>query len=292
MLGVSLATIGGCSAGKAAVDAAATATFTKIDDMEDGGNRTEWAPSGLLPGLWWTTTDCTEAINISPVQTGSDLNSWSFAAGPYPLGDISGSRQQERRALPNHGGAAGPANWGAEMGFDVSRVLGSDAGVSLTLTPDGGVVDDIEGCPLFLDHTAITVDLGGYSGITFWAMANPAGVQTILVSLNDRNTDPRGGICDATDPTSAAANCFNEFSIPVTLTNTFARYTIDFSALQQNQTWGYRPNPDVPDLQHVFGFSFAVYLPVCAQGNNTTCAGAPPSVSFDFWIDDIYLVNR
>ena len=144
---------------------------------------------------------------------------------------------------------------------------------------------------MFLDHKASTVDLSGYSGITFWAMADPAGVQTILVSLHDRNTDPRAGICDATDPTSAA-NCFNEFSVSVTLTNTFTRYTIDFSDLQQNQTWGYRPNPDVPDLQHVFGLSFAVYLPVCAASSNTTCAGGPPAVSFDFWIDDIYLVNK
>ena len=102
LLGVSLATIGGCSAGKAAVDAAATPTFTKIDDMEDGGNRTEWALSGLLPGLWWTATGCTEANNISPVQTGSDLNSWSFAAVPTPYETFPGVVSKKAARFRNH----------------------------------------------------------------------------------------------------------------------------------------------------------------------------------------------
>jgi hypothetical protein len=30
----------------------------------------------------------------------------------------------------------------------------------------------------------------------------------------------------------------------------------------------------------------------CAQSNFNSCAGGSPSISFDFWIDDIYLVNR
>ena len=144
---------------------------------------------------------------------------------------------------------------------------------------------------MFENWKAPTVDLGAYSGITFWAMADPSGTQTIRVQMSDRNNDPRGGICNAADPNSVA-DCFNEFSIPLTLTNTFTRYTIDFSSLQQDQTWGDRPNPDVPDLQHVYDISFAVDLPTCVASSTTTCAGGPPSVSFDFWIDDIYLVNR
>ena len=81
----SLATIGGCSAGKAAVDGAATSTFTKIDDMEDGGNRTDWAPSGLIPGTWYAVTGCTESNKISPARTDSDPNSSVVCCCPYPL---------------------------------------------------------------------------------------------------------------------------------------------------------------------------------------------------------------
>ena len=179
------------------------------------------------------------------------------------------------------------------MGFEIAEVQGGDAAVSLATTPDGGILDDTQGCPFGQDCKAPAVDLGAYSGITFWAMADPAGTQTIRVQVADRNTDPRAGVCNATDPTSVA-DCFNVFRTPLTLTNTFTRYTVDFASLQQDQTWGYRPNPDVLDLQHVYDLSFAVDLPTCAQQNNsgTTCAGGPPSLSFDFWIDDIYLVNR
>ena len=181
--------------------------------------------------------------------------------------------------------------WGAEMGFELGEVPGSDAAVSPVTAPDGGGVDDSAGCPFVLDWKATMVDIDAYSGLTFWAMADPGGAQTIRVQVSDRNTDPRGGVCNA-DDSASVHDCFNLFSAPVTLTDTFARYTIDFSSLQQDQTWGYRPDPDVPDLQHAFEISFAVDLPTCAPSATSMCAGGPPSVSFDFWIDDIYFVNK
>lgn len=278
-----------CSGGKALLDGAVSAGYTKIDDMENGGYRTEFAPSGFTPGPWWTATGCSEYQNISPVASAFDFVSWSFAAVPTPYetfpGVVSKNAAHIRTTAPLTG------VWGGEMGFEMAGGPGADAGASLMTTPDGGTLDDAQGCPLFENWQEPTVDLGAYSGITFWAMADPAGTQTIRIQLGDRNNDPRGGLCDATDPTSLA-NCFNEFSSPLTLTNTFQRYTIDFSSLQQDQTWGYRADPDVPDLQHVYQVSFAVDLPACAQSSTTTCAGGPPSVSFDFWIDDLYFVNK
>jgi hypothetical protein len=274
-----------CSGAKAVVDGGVSAGYTKIDDMEDGGNRTEWAPSGLIPGFWWTATGCTEYNNISPVPpTPPD----PFAPLPTPYETFPGVVSKNAAHVRTTASLTGI--WGAEMGFEIAEVPGSDAAVSLTTTPDGGTLNDTQGCPVIQDWKAATVDLTAYSGITFWAMAEPSGVQTIRVQLSDRNNDPRGGICNATDPTSLA-NCYNEFRTPLTLTNTFTRYTIDFASLQQDQTWGYRPTPDVLDLQHVYNISFAVDLPDCAASSTNTCAGGPPSVSFDFWIDDIYLVN-
>ena len=268
-----------------------SAGYTKIDDMENGGYRTEWAPSGLTPGPWWTATGCTEYNKISPlpppVSDPSD-SLFAFATLPTPYDTfqaVSKNAAHVRTTAPLTGG------WGAEMGFEIGEVQGGDAAISLTTTPDGGTLDDTQGCPFIQDWKAATVDLGAYTGFTFWAMADPAGVQTIRVQVADRNTDPRAGVCNAADP-SSVANCYNIFRTPLTLTNTFTRYTVEFASLQQDQPWGDRPNTDVLDVQHVYDIHFAVHLPDCAQSSTATCAGGPPSVSFDFWIDDIYLVNR
>src|ERR1700690_4080812 len=79
-----------CSIGKAQVDGAASAGYTKIDDMEDGGDRPEWVAPGLTIGLWWTATGCTEYDNISPVATASNPDGWSFAAVPTPYETLPG----------------------------------------------------------------------------------------------------------------------------------------------------------------------------------------------------------
>ena len=104
-----LASATACSSGKALVDGAVSASYTKIDDMENGGWRTEWAPSGLIPGPWFTATGCTEFNNISPVASASDLNnwSWSLCCCPHTLRNVSGSRKQKCRASSNHGAADG-----------------------------------------------------------------------------------------------------------------------------------------------------------------------------------------
>jgi len=286
-----LVAAGACSGGKAQVDGV-SAGYTKIDDMEEGGDRTEWASPGLTTGLWWTATDCPEYDNISPAWTGANPSDWSFAVIPAPHETFPGVVSKNAARLRTTAPLTGV--WGAEMGFELGEVPGSDAGTSGVIAPDGGGVDDAARCSFVLDWKASTVDIGAYSGITFWAMADPAGAQNIRVQLSDRNTDPRGGVCNAGDPASVA-DCFNLFSTPVMLTDTFARYTIDFSSLQQAQTWGYRPDPDVPDLQHTFEISFAVDLPTCAASATSMCAGGadgPPSVSFDFWIDDLYFVDK
>src|ERR1700722_2260795 len=116
-----------CSAGKARVDGAASAGYTKVDDMEDGGDRTEWAAPGLTTGLWWTATDCPEQINISPVSTATNLSSWSFAAIPAPHETFPGVVSKNAARLRTPSPLTGV--WGAEMGFELGEVPGSDAAV-------------------------------------------------------------------------------------------------------------------------------------------------------------------
>lgn len=99
------------------------------------------------------------------------------------------------------------------------------------------------------DYPGGTVDLNAHAGITFWAMAEGSGSKTIRVEFNDTNTDPRGGIYNAEDP-SNESNCYNGFGMYVVLTDTLTQHTIAFSNLQQDPTR--QPSPSVFDAQHVY----------------------------------------
>jgi hypothetical protein len=276
-----------CSAGGAANHADAALSYTKLDDMEDGGDRIEWTASGLARGSWWTSTDCTAAHDIAPVATAVDPGGWAFAALPAPHPTMPGVTSARAARLRTTAPLMGI--WGANMGFNAAERPGADASAISATAPDGGTLIDPEGCPVTVDWNAVEADLGAYSGITFWAMADPAGTQTIRVAVDDVNTDPRGGVCDATTPGSSA-DCYNSFAASLNLTDTFTQYTIDFASLQQDPSWGYHPSPDVVDTRNVFQLSFRVDLPPCTTYG--MCAGGSPSVTFDFWIDDLYLINR
>ena len=106
----------------------------------------------------------------------------------------------------------------------------------------------------------------------------------------DANTDPRGAVCNHTNTTSPDF-CYNGFSQTIALTDTFARYTIDFASLEQTPGWGYRPYPAVFDVKHVYQLVFQVNVPVCNM-TEMCVGGSPPPVTFDFWIDDLYFVNK
>ena len=134
------------------------------------------------------------------------------------------------------------------------------------------------------------MDLSAYSGLTFWAKGDPAGQRTVQIMFQDAHTDPQGGFCNYLDSNSPTY-CYNGFGVAVALTGTFARYTIDFASLQQNPKWGYRPTPDVFDIQHVYQLVFQMTAPACYT-NEMCVGGAPPPDSFDVWIDDLYFVNK
>ena len=126
---------------------------------------------------------------------------------------------------------------------------------------------------------------------TFFGKANPdAGTTRVSVLLLDRNSDPRGEVCDPIQ--ASAKECFNSFAASVELGADFKRLQVDFADLSQDPQWGYRPTPNEPDLEHVYGVAFQVFTPggVCPDG--AVCPGDLPSLSFDIWIDDVYFVNR
>ena len=281
-----------CSARHGSSDGASTG-YTKIDDMEGPGPIIEWSsPPGMPSGFWTSSIDCTEGERISPVPYFVDPHGWSFATYPTPHETFPGITSSHAARLRTTSPLVGI--WGAAMGFDLSDLPSSDGGQGWPPeTVDGGASMDGHPCrqPTTRDINGDTVDLSAYSGITFWAMADTNGDKTIRVQLNDENTDPRGGICNAANP-SSEVDCYNSFGVDVALTDTLTRYTVDFLSLEQNPAWGYRPNPSVVDLQHIYGLIFQVNLPSCTADSNDKCAGGTPSVAFDFWIDDLYFVNK
>ncbi len=227
----------------------APVSYTLLDDMERADQFATWAPPGST-GFWSTHTDPAQVDSISPGAT------WSYSAVPTPYETFPGitsthaARFRTLQPLVN--------TFGGSMGLafvDATRAAAGDFSMSLP------------------------VDLTKYRGLTFWAMADQSEDATILLELFDKNTYPSGGVC--TDSDGGTANCYNGFGTTLTLTGAFTQYTVDFSTLAQDPTWGFQPLPDVPDLENTYVLVVQVNTP----------AGAA-SVTFDVWIDNLYLIDK
>ena len=75
------------------------------------------------------------------------------------------------------------------------------------------------------------------------------------------------------------------------LSGSFAPYRVNFLDLWRDPTWGATPKPYAPDLEHVYQIAFQVNAPKCVADPNATCVSDDIPLKFDFWIDDLYLVN-
>jgi hypothetical protein len=261
--------------------------LTRVDDMEHEDSQIPWrAPEvdpAALPGRWQSFADVS-CDTLLPTPTSPDADRWTFAdVPPYTtFGDTRSTRAARlstTEPLVN--------TWGAGMRFDVTTYVESVA-VSTEVPVDLP-------CPTasrnLEEWPAETVDFRRFRSVTFFAKADPnAGPTTVAVMLLDRNSDPRGGICDPVQGSST--ECFNSFAANVELGPEFRRFSLDFSDFAQHPHWGYRPLPNVPDFEHVYGIAFQVFTPggVCPVG--VVCAGDPPSLTFDIWIDDVHLVER
>jgi hypothetical protein len=267
--------IAACSAGTAA------ATYTKIDDMEGPSGLVEWIPPLGNPGAWssYTDTQCDRILPV-PVYAGG---TWSYEPVPVPYQTFPGitsataARLRTTSPLINQ--------FGAGIGFDFADLTPYDA-IAAKVTP---------ACIAFYlykrDTPAVTVDLTAYKGISFWGMASPgAGTARVYLAIRDNQTDPRGGFCVPNLTSNLACDSVSRF--PIDLTSTFTQYTVDFSQLTRGLGWGYHATPDVLDLEKVYALEFGVENPGGVCPSTSVCAGPPPSLTFDIWIDDLYFVNK
>ena len=239
---------------------------------------------GATAGGWFTATDCAQYDRISPPPWEIESDGWSYAALPEPHETMPGTLSMHATRLRTTTPLVGI--WGANVGFAFAGPPDPDAAVP----PQPGV-DDAGACVnaenTYPDPPA---DLTAYAGVTFWARAESPGGRAMRVQVNDANTDPRGGICQEKVNT-ASDYCYNGFGVLVQLTDTFRQYTLDFSKFTQRGGWGYHPPAGI-DWSRVFTMAFEMDLPSCTASSGAMCAGGPPELSFDIWIDDLYFVNK
>ena len=240
--------------------------LTKIDDMEGTSGFIEWtSPTSTKPGgwgaaLWAPMPDDTQADHLLPMAASAG-GAWSYEAVPSPYQTLPGILSKSAARLRTTSPLVN--EWGAGMGFD------------------------------FAAPPARPVDLSPYQGITFWGRAEAgAGPTQISVQIQDSNTDPRGNVCDKNMPDSDQRSCYNAFEFSVDLTDTFTRYTVHFSQFKQS-AFGYRIVPSVLQLDKIYSLAFGVWTPGGACQAPVVCAGGvSPTLTFDIWIDDLYLVNK
>jgi hypothetical protein len=275
--------------------APAPGVFVKVDDMEgDSSGVIEWVPPpvpGLLPGAWFSATDCTEADQISPRPSYAPGGGWSYdevIPAQQTLPGVVSTHAAHLSTTPELTNV-----WGANMGFDLAVPTTDGGRPPPPSPPDAGIPAIGAGCVQVSnrDSKATPVDLTAYSGLMFWARSG-GGASHLAVQLADINVDPRGNICNASDPNDES-NCYNHFRTLLPLSETWTRYTVAFKDLHQDPTWGYRPVSGMPVLQLVYQITFEIDEASCGLDPNAKCAGgATPLLQFDIWVDDIYFVAK
>ncbi len=283
-----VAALGACAVSCSSPDPAKPSErYVKIDDMEGTSGRIEWRPDNeapdAVPGHWLSYADVAcENLEPIPEAAGDGTGGWSYAELPQSYETLPGVTSTHAARLRTI--APLPSTWGAGMGFYFSEL---PPGTETIRAPRPCT----QGTDVTLEQPLAPVDLSPYSSLVFWGMARKdAGRTTLLVLLQDANTDPRGGVCNPVP--GSADECYNGYGLVLELGEEPARYTVRFSDLAQDPIWGYRPEPSVMDREHIYSLTFQVNLPGGACTPPSVCADPPPELSFDVWIDDLHFIER
>ncbi len=124
-----------------------------------------------------------------------------------------------------------------------------------------------------------TYDASAFTGIGFYAKAANAVVSSaVTVSVTDDQTDPAGGICNPTGTSKATNQCNDAFAISFG-TSPLPALTADWQWVQfkwtdlKQQGFG-QAFPNGLDVKKIYALHFQV----------------PTASTFDFFIDDVYLL--
>src|SRR5262249_43651433 len=198
LLGASLtAVLSGCG-GSITVDLGHDPDqFELIDDMEDGDKYLD-ERSGRS-GFWATYNDGTPTGMQTPAPNGN-----------FAMTRISPPRGSSHFAARTFGccftAPAQPMLNGAGW-----------AGMTAVLVNQNIATDAASGLPVY--------DASAYRGVRFWARAALTSHPAVHFTVDDLQTDPKGGQC--VDP-----NCYNRFAKDINFTTDWTLYKILFSDLK------------------------------------------------------------
>jgi hypothetical protein len=255
--------------------------LTLIDNMERENQASFTWGNNACNGKWFSAAPIDQIPYIRPQPRGD----WYFDTPGARLSQYAAhlySTQPLVASAPGVSGDAGPSErlWGANISIDLTQAF-----PSCYAQLDAGSMD------------SRPADLRAFSGLVFWAKASPS--QTIHIMIHDQFSEPLGLSCNPDySENRKGYECYDGFSLPLDLTETYTRYEVDFSDLQQDPTWGFQPPRNELDLATIYKIQFEVRNLKCITDRNARCAvdnsldAGLPTLAFDFWIDDLYLVNR
>lgn len=208
----------------------------------DTSAQPESAPSALL------IDDLEDGDGSAGVVLGQP-NSWWIASDGVgtstpppdavpPPEPIPGGRSGSQRAMRVTG--SGFTAWGAD--------------VSVGMTEDG--------------PKGPFMDASDFAGVRFWARVGETNQSPVRFQIQDRQTQPAGGLCDPTP--ESEERCYNGFGASLEpLDGEWRLYELPFSGLTQREGWGYQGDSvDVTGIRNV-EWAFE------------------PGLDFDLWIDDV-----
>ena len=133
-------------------------------------------------------------------------------------------------------------------------------------TESSGFTDWGAGMGVYLNGSSGFYDAGKYSGITFWAKAEPGRSSVMRVNLSDSQTVPAGDIC-------SGDKCYDHFGVTISnLSTSWQRYSYLWSDLGQ-EGWGV-PQVSMINYKSLRGFEFSTQA----------------DIDFGIYIDDLAFI--
>ena len=216
---------------------------------EDGGKPPE--DGGKPPENDAEPPPCTALLDDLEDGDGTILQCQGRSGGWYTYNDGSRGGTQ----TPEPGRAFVPVSPGQGTSQHAAHVAGNGftsrgagMGFDLNFTPGG---------------EKSTYDASAYSGLSFWAKAQPGTATHIYINFPDRDTEIEGGVCQGT-------GCGDHYGKGIDITNEWAQYTVKFEVLDTDGIG--MPVPAGFDAAHVFSVEFHT---------------ARTANAFDFVVDDI-----
>jgi hypothetical protein len=269
--------------GAAGGDADGGLIYTLIDDMEHGAHGPIELDSGFSPPetpAYWFNLGATK-----PASAGPPADTANPAIGMFTFSDITPSTLTLNGKTSTRG-----AHQSCVLNefYDVCGI-----GVEFAQVPDAGsgdasVVDAAQTSDASIPEHTVPFDISLYKGITFWgrsAQADGGGGIDVKVSFPDTDTDPRGGVCNSAAARATGPNdlskCFNSYAVHVSFTSAWAQYTVMFSDLTIDSSFGYQ-SPAAWSGTNVYGINWQT------QDVDAVDASGQP---MDLWLDDVYFVR-